>query len=202
MSKVSQGFYHFVKTPIRVFLGFAHPRLRVYGRENIPEGAAVVCCNHVSISDPLWVIYAGKFPRIPRTMAKKELMDVPVLGKILSHLGVFPVNRGNSDIGAVKTTLRILREGEKLLIFPEGTRIRRGKVSQPHSGAVLFSLRADAPLVPVYVSRSRKFLRHMDVVFGEPYLPQPAGARPSPAELEAFSQELMDKIYALGAELG
>lgn len=202
MSKVSQGLYHFVKRPIRFFLGFAHPRLRVHGRENIPEGAAVICCNHVSISDPLWVVYAGRFPRVPRAMAKKELVDVPVLGKILARVGVFPVDRDNSDISAVKTSLRVLREGEKLLIFPEGTRIRRGKVSRPHSGAVLFALRAKAPLIPVYVSRSRKFLRHMDVVFGQPYLPQTAEAKPTTAELEAFSQELMDKIYAMGAELG
>lgn len=201
MSNVSQRLYHFVKHPLRFGMGFAHPVLHVMGRENIPEGPVVICCNHVGMADALWVIYAGKFPRIPRAMAKRELMDVPVLGALLSRLGVFPVDRGNGDINAVKTAMRVLREGDKLLIFPEGTRIRKGKVSHAHSGAMLFATRAKVPILPVYVSQNRRFLRHMDVVFGEAYMPEIAGAKATPEELEALSADMMQKIYAMGENL-
>ena len=96
------------------------------------------------------------------------------------------------------TALGVLREGDKLLIFPEGTRVREGDVSHPHVGAVTFACRTDAPIVPVFLTRKKRFWAPLTLVFGEAYHPQFEGRRPSSDELEHLTQEMMDKCYALG----
>lgn len=126
MSGFPQKFYHAVFWPIRILMGFAHPIVHVRGLENIPDGPAVICCNHSSFSDAIWVIVCSHQKRIFRTMAKKELFSHRVLGWFITKLGAFPVDREANDIHAVKTALGVLREGDKLLIFPEGTRGARG----------------------------------------------------------------------------
>lgn len=201
MSGVSHRFYRFIIRPLRFLLGFAHPRLRVKGRENIPEGACVLCANHASLTDPIWIVLAGKFPHVPRTMAKKELIDTPVIGKLVTMLGAFPVNRGTADLNAVKTAMRVLKEGEKLQIFPEGTRIRKGKKSEPHTGAVMIATRMNVPVVPVYITAKKHFLHPIDVVFGEPYFPEHSAPRATQQELEDLTAELMAKIYQMGEDL-
>ena len=112
--------------------------------------------------------------RIFRIMAKKELFDIPVLGWLITKVGAFPVDRQISDINAQKTALQLLKSGDKLLIFPEGTRIRNGKESHPHGGAVMIAARMGVPIVPVYLSTDKRFWRPLDVVFGEPYHPSPS----------------------------
>ena len=116
-------------------------------------------------------------------------------------MGAFPVDRQISDINAVKTAMQILKSGDKLLIFPEGTRIRNGKESHPHGGAVMIAARMGVPIVPVYLSTDKRFWRPLDVVFGEPYYPSPAERRVSNEELETLSAEMMSKIYKLGEAL-
>ena len=161
--------------------------------KNIPDGPAVICCNHSSFSDAIWVIVCSHRNRIFRTMAKKELFSHRVLGWFITKLGAFPVDREANDIHAVKTALGVLREGDKLLIFPEGTRVREGDVSHPHVGAVTFACRTDAPIVPVFLTRKKRFWAPLTLVFGEAYHPQFEGRRPSSDELEHLTQEMMDE---------
>lgn len=198
MSGFPQTAYRILRYPVRAILFFAHPVFRVKGRENLPEGAVLLCANHFAFTDPIWIVLAGKFRRIPRTMAKVEIMRVPVLGALLRALGGFAVNRQISDVNAVKTALRILRDGDKVLIFPEGTRVRKGKTSQPHGGAVMLSLRTKTPLLPVYITRNRRLFAPMEVTFGEPYLPETADKKATDEEVEALTAALMKKIYTLG----
>lgn len=197
MKEFSQRFYHFIFWPLRIIFALKHPVLRVHGKENIPEGAAIVCCNHSAFSDPIWVMFAAHPKRIFRTMAKKELFSHKILGFLITKVGAFPVDRSTSDINAVKTSMQILKSGDKLLIFPEGTRIRKGKTSAPHGGAVMIAARMGVPIVPVYLSTDKRFFRPLDVVFGEPYHPHPSDRRVSNEELDALSQDMMQRIYAL-----
>lgn len=197
MSGFSQRFYHIFRWPARLAFNLSHPRIRVHGRENVPEGGAVLCGNHSSFSDPVWVVIACWFDRVPRTMAKKELFGIPVLNYVIRKMGAFPVDREINDINAVKTALRILREGDKVTIFPEGTRVRGDEAVKPHGGAILLAARAQVPVVPIYITRKKRFLSPIDVVFGEAYYPVEHGTRVTAEQIETLTGELMQKIYAL-----
>ena len=167
-------------------------------RENLPEGPCVICANHAGFADPIWVFMLMGTRLPPWTMARKSLFEKPVFGAFLASFRAFPVDRDNVDLAAIKKSLSVLKDGDKLLIFPEGTRVKGGKKSEPKSGAVLLAQRAGVPLVPVYVTHHRKPFRPMKAVMGEAYTPAWSSRRPDAAELELRTQELMAKIYKLG----
>jgi 1-acyl-sn-glycerol-3-phosphate acyltransferase len=130
---------------------FLYPffRLQTRGIENVPAtGPVVLASLHRSNWDSLAV--GVPLRRRMRPMAKVELMRAPVLGTLLRHGGAFPVRRGENDTQAIASALTLLRRGELLLMFPEGTRNRDGKaVVQP--GAVRIAMQAKATIVPVAV---------------------------------------------------
>ena len=98
------------------------------------------------------------------------------------------------------TFLKTLREGNRVLIFPEGTRVRKGKKVEAHSGALLMANRAKVPVVPIYVSTKKHLFSPILLRFGEPYFPEYAAAKATPEELTLRSAELLEKIYAMGDE--
>ena len=180
-----------------VAMGLLHfPLFR--GRENLPKGAAILCPNHSGLADPVWVVLAAKEPQVPWIMAKKSVMEKPIIGPFLAAWGAYGVDRDNPDIHAVKKSLTELKNGEKLIIFPEGTRVKKGKTVTPKSGAVMLAHRAGVPLVPVYITPNRKPFQPVRVIMGEAYSPRLESRRPTAEELEAETEILMKKIYALG----
>ena len=192
--KVLYPFFYWL---LWVVLRFYHwPTFR--GRENLPEGACMLCANHAGFADPIWIFLAMQTRYPPWTMAKKKLFDKPIFGAFLSAFRAFPVNRKAVDMAAVKKSLTVLKRGEKLLIFPEGTRIKKGKGSQPKSGALLLANRAEVPIVPVYITTNRKPFQPIKVIFGEPYVPAYSCRRPENDELDKLTAELMEKIYGMG----
>ena len=172
--------------------------VKAIGRENIPEGAAVICPNHSAATDPFYVVFAfgRKYPMW--AMAKQEILNWPVVGWILSKAGVFGVDRGNADLKAAKTALRCLKENRKLLMFPEGTRVKEGENAEAKAGAALFATRTGSPLLPVYIPTNKKLFRPNTVVIGKPYYPQIAGRKATNEELQAIAADLMDRVHALG----
>lgn len=195
--KRTVAVFHFLYVVIWPFFHLFRP-IRAVGRENIPEGAAVICPNHTSIGDPFYVVYAFGWKYPMRCMAKIQLLRVPFIGWLLSKAGVFGVNRGHADMKAVKTALRCLKEGEKLLMFPEGTRVHEGENVEAKTGAALFATRTGVPLVPVYVPSRKRLFRPNTVVIGTPYQPTFAGRKPTSEELESIVSDLMDRVQALG----
>ena len=108
----------FVALGFHIYFGY-----KVIGRENIPEGGCVVCPNHVQLSDPPFAAVALGHQTPLRLMAKKELFEGNKLfAWLIAALGAFPIDRGGADITAIKTALGAVREGRKLIIFPQGTR--------------------------------------------------------------------------------
>lgn len=190
-------FFHALYAVVWPFFNLVHP-VRAIGRENIPEGAALICPNHTRASDPFFVLYAFKRKHIMRAMAKAEIMRVPVIGWVLRKAGVFGVERGTADINAVKTALRVLKDGYKLLLFPEGTRVGEGESVEAKTGAAMFAVRTGSPIIPVYVPAKKRWFRPTTVVIGQPYYPQVAGRKGTSEEYRAISDELMERIYALG----
>ena len=135
-------WYRFLYTVVRAAMFFWHPVFRVIGKENIPEsGAYLICPNHRGMADPIWIILAMNPGHIPRIMAKKEVFRVPVLNRFVTWLGAFGVDRQGVDIQAIKTGLRCLKEGQQLMIFPEGTRVKPGMRVEPKRGALMLANR-------------------------------------------------------------
>ena len=193
-------WFRFLYAVIWPFFNLMRP-LRVHGKEHIPEGAAVICPNHTTIGDPFYVVFAFGWRYPMRAMAKIQIMRVPFIGWILSKAGVFGVDRGHADVKAVKTALKFLKDGSKLLMFPEGTRVHQGEDVAAKTGAAMFSTRTGVPLLPVYIQPKKKLFRRNDVVIGEPYYPQFEGRKPTAGELDGITRELMDRIHKLGEGL-
>jgi 1-acyl-sn-glycerol-3-phosphate acyltransferase len=129
-------------------------RLRAEGLDHIAERGFVLAANHTSNLDP-WALGLPLFPRRQlRFMAKIELFN-PILGPILNAGGAFPVRRGESDLEAIRTAVELVRAGELVVMFPEGTRRRKGlrKKFKPraHTGAARIALWAEAPLIPAAI---------------------------------------------------
>ena len=137
-------------------------RLRARGTENIPAGGFVLAANHVSNLDP-WPLGLPIWPRrFLRFMAKSELYWWP-LGHLLNAGGAFPVRRGQADIEAIETAVRLAREGHVVAMFPEGTRRRKGLrkkwEARPRTGAARIALEAGVPLVPAATKGTNNLAR-------------------------------------------
>ena len=189
-------FFHIVYLIIKPIVAILFPH-RVVGLENLPEGGALLCANHASGWDP--VLIAVCLPNDSRLsfMGKDSLFRIPVLGWVIRQLGAFPVKRGGNDLVAMKTAMKALTDGRRLLVFPEGTRVDYQGETDAKGGAVMLSLRSGVPMVPVYCGEKKKFLHMNRIVFGEPYLPQFAGRRPTAEENRQFADELLHRIYHL-----
>ena len=192
MNKVYAVLYPLLWIFMRIF----HP-WKAVGLENLPEGAALLCGNHTSAGDPLYVVCCLGWRRQVHVMAKDEIMKWPVLGFLLKKAGIFGVKRGKADVTALKEALRVLKAGERLLIFPEGTRVKEGEASEAHTGAAMFSTRTGAPLVPVYIQPQKRLFRKTTVVFGEPYHPEFEGRKPTPEDYQRIADDLMTRIRTL-----
>ncbi|MNB82860.1 1-acyl-sn-glycerol-3-phosphate acyltransferase [compost metagenome] len=139
--------------------------LKLIGRENVPdEGGVLLCGNHTSNLDPMTMGIMLK--RKVNYMAKAELFNVPVLGWLIRQLGAFPVKRGGVSKESIKTALKLLRGGQVMGIFPEGTRNSDSGIAK--KGAATFALRSGAAVVPAAIIGSYKPFRRMTVVYGAP----------------------------------
>ena len=149
-------------------------RLQVQGKENVPEsGGYVLACNHLSNFDP-WPLGMPLWPHHwLRFMAKSELYWWPAK-YVLNAAGAFPVNRGRADVEAVQKAERLAREGNVVVMFPEGTRRRKGLMkkhqARARSGAARIALDAGVPLVPAAVSGTDRLLRlgPLRIAYGVP----------------------------------
>ena len=141
-------------------------------------------------------------------MAKIQLMRVPVIGWLLGKAGIFGVDRGHADMHAAKTALRCLKEGHKLLIFPEGTRTKTGKLGVIKSGAFVIAAAAGADMLPVRIIYGTKDGRlhlfcKLRIVFGEPIPAADLQIRDQShkmAELRRMKNRLRDELEQLLAD--
>ena len=167
MTKFYRVIYTLFVWPVRAIFP-----IKVVNPENIPtEGGCLVCANHTSMLDVL-ILSAGLKRQI-RYMAKKEVMTVPVLGKFLSALGAYPVDRGGADVSSIKRTISFLEEGEMVGIFPQGTRHPGvDPATTPIKGGVgMITWHTKATVLPVCIAtkhnRVRPFCR-TQLIVGKP----------------------------------
>jgi 1-acyl-sn-glycerol-3-phosphate acyltransferase len=182
-----------------IIFHFAY-RMRTLHRDRVPEGPMLVCGNHTSLADPLLISVALGKKAFIRYMAKIELMRAPVLGALLRAAGTFGVDRGNSDVAAVRTALRILKDGGNVGIFPEGKRVSEDEKAAAKTGAIMLASKTGAKILPVYVPRKRRLFGRLNIVVGEPYsIERTHGGSET---YEPMAREHLEKRNALKEESG
>lgn len=175
-------------------------RWKVYGAGNVPtNGPVLLVANHVSNWDP--IIVGCALERQVCYMAKEELFNAPVIGRVLPLLAAFPIKRGKSDIAALRTALDLLAEGRLLGMFPEGTRSKTGAVQDFKSGIAMLAYKAHCPVVPVALINSTHvlngWLHPVKVFIGEAYIPQLPEGKASSRDLERITKEIQDRVVKL-----
>jgi len=178
--------------------------LEVVGLENVPpEGPLILMINHTDLIDP--AIAGGVMPREIVAMSKIESFRDPILGIIVRLYGAFPVQRGEVDLRATRRALEVLRNGEVLLMAPEGTRSKDCRLQPGHDGMTFVALRANAPVLPMAITGTNRFgsnlkrRRRTDVkiVIGKPFRFRSNERKVKRDVLRQMTEEAMYQLAAI-----
>ena len=199
------GLYKAVKLtltyPVRFFC-----HMKVKGAENEPtpdQGTYLVIANHRTWADPIYLCCALKHQQ-PHFMAKKELFKIPLLNLLIRALGAYPVNRGGADVGAIRHTIEMLKQGVAVGMFPQGHRYNGvdPRETPVKTGAAMIAQKADVQILPVFIkvkNNRHRFLCKKEVIVGKPisfeelnYNPEAAG------EYQRIADLLFEKVCELG----
>lgn len=146
-----------------------HP-YKIYGKKNVPEGGAVLICNHFSALDVAWV--SNVYNKDIFFLGKKELFKNKLIGAILRNIGGIPIDRENNDIKSMLSAIRVLKENHKLAVFPEGTRNKNPNEVELQSvkgGAAMFAVKAKKPIVPLMILKKPRMLKKTYMIVGKPF---------------------------------
>lgn len=177
-------------------------KVTVKGLENIPlEGGLIMACNHMSNFDPP---LAGGFAGTKRDSVyfiKKELMSVPLIGWLFKYFGFIPVDRfkAGGDRGAIKSALKVVKDGGSLFIFPEGTRSKDGKPKRAKPGIGFMVYHSGVPILPIKLVNTNNlpFTRHVSVTFGKPFKVEKDPQRDVKEQFQEFADKVMEEINKL-----
>ena len=197
MEKIKRFFKQIVRvivrTAIRIYFAVVY-RVKVIGTENIPKDKSqplIYCGNHRTYKDPPLIVVTAK--RHVRFLAKEELRKNPFLAFLGVVFDGIYVKRDSKDVTALKTTLKALKNGESIALFPEGTRNGMEKGQKAQDGAAFFAVRTGAKVIPVGISGGEKPFKKMTIKYGEP---MDFSGR-SKDELDEITDEIMEKIVEL-----
>lgn len=175
--------------------------VKLVGKENIPKNTTVIfASNHRTNADPPLISCGLKGKH--SFMAKEELFRNKFFGWLIKNLGAFPVSRGKGDTAVLDKAVENLENGRNLMIFPEGTRSKDGKVHRGHSGAAVIAARSGKPIVPVGIvfGEKLKFRTKITINYGEPIYPEDyveVCDTPNPRQLVKLKNRYMADIKAL-----
>lgn len=192
--------YNLVKWLCTVFIKIFFP-YKLIGGENLKniQGPCVLCANHISNLDPIYLLVASN--RQIHFMAKAELFKFKPLGMLLSSIGTFAVNRGKGDKKAISEAQDILRNEGVVGIFIEGTRSKTGEFLRPKSGAAVLAYTENVPVLPVCITGAgennrAKLFQKTAISCGKPFLLNHVSQsdKPSISEIRKMSDEVMQRI--------
>ena len=188
----------FLRALCKVFFSL-FVRVKVIGADHLPkEGGVIVAANHESMLDMFMIGY--RLPRFIKWMAKDELFRNKLLAKFFTACGAYPVTRGTKDISAARTTFEMLKKGEAVGIFPQGTRTQgKGRALKAKHGVAKFAVEANVPILPVAIWGHIRLFGRVYVRFGDLIdLPQPEdGEKYTKEHFLKLSQDVLDTIYSL-----
>lgn len=159
----------------------------------------LICPNHVHALDSVCVIVTAK--RRIYALAKESLFKHRSLRFLANTFGVYPVKKENASVGAVKTSFKILKEGNLLLIFPEGTRNGLAKGVKVKDGSVNMALKANVPIIPIGVQGSFRPFTKVKLNIGKPiYYDKSKIDVKNKEQIDKLTTELMNEIVRLTNE--
>jgi len=190
-------FYRFAKFVVRIYYNLFF-KVKIVGLDNLPkDGGYMLAPNHLSMHDP--PLLGGFFPRLDLyAMSKKEAFDVWILKPILPRINVFPVDREGNDITAIKTSLKILKRGDGLLIFPEGTRNKKtdGTPLEAKPGVALLAIKAKVPVVPITIDSTYKLFSQIVITYHPPVsLKEYEGQKLDTETYQEVTQDILKIAY-------
>ena len=128
---------------------------------SIPQqGPLILVCNHINAIE-LGVVFPRLHPRPVTGFAKSETWDNPILGPIFNIWEIIPIHRGQPDITALRQGLKVLEDGNILVITPEGTRSGDGRLQQGHPGVAMLALHSGAPIMPMVYYGNEAFSQNV-----------------------------------------
>ena len=185
-------------------------RFRVVGRKNRPRRHGyILIANHICATDAVFLLLARCSPRRPMVFAKEELFASRPVGRFLRLMGAVPVSRGKGDRTLLEKAAAVLREGRDVVIFPEGTRSRTGKLGVLKSGAFAVAAMADAPITVcriLYENGRPQIFRRVRVAVGQTFsaeqlgLKMTNGAMPSASVLRRAKETCVQELERLEKE--
>ncbi len=173
--------------------------------DKVPShGPVILIVNHVNFLEAP-ILYCRLRPRPVTALAKAEAWDNPLLGWLFDQWGTIPIRRGESDIGALRQALQVLKDGEILAVAPEGTRSRHGRLQRGRTGIVTLAMKSGAPLLPVVshggeaIGRNIRRLRRTPfrILVGEPFYVDTQGKRLTRELRRQITDEIMYRVAAL-----
>lgn len=176
-------------------------RVKIINKENIPDtGAYILCANHTSLADPPALVTTAK--RHVNIIAKEELFHNPFLNYLAYVFDAIPVKRNSQDIEMIKRATKVLKEGQLLAIYPEGTRNglqkNNGKVK---NGAAFMAARTGVPVIPIGIQGDFKPFKKVILNYGKPMdFSQYQSKKPEKEVLEKISDDIMNEIIRLTNE--
>lgn len=185
-----------VRNAILLWCRIAH-RVKIEGREDIPkDGAVIFCGNHRTFLDPPLIVVTAK--REVHFLAKEELYKNPFLAFLGWAFDAIKVKRDAKDINAVKTSLKYLKKGECIALFPEGTRNGLAKGEKVKDGAAFFALRTGAKVVPIGISGKTGHFSKVTIKYGKPLdYNKYKNAEDEKKALEEITEDIMKHIIEL-----
>jgi len=195
-------FHYKIQWLLLRILARSYFRVKFIGTEHIPPtGLVILAANHCSYLDPLMVGLG--LTRQISFLAKQELFRIPLLGMWLRWVGVFPVARGEGDMKALRTSLRLLKEGAVILLFPEGTRSQDGRLQKLETGVSWLAIQSGVPVLPVYIAGTNRamprgawFPRLCKVIvdYGEVLMPPEKKNKVGRQEIVQFTDRLQTAL--------
>lgn len=175
-------------------------RPKIVGLENIEEGkAALICPNHVHALDSAVIVLTNK--RKINVLAKEELFKNRFVRWLANIFGIYPVKKQNRSMESIKVSLKLLKNNELLMIFPEGTRNGMAKGVKAKDGAVKLAIKANVPIIPVGIQGDFKFFKKIKVNIGKPIYYNISKEEANNREvLDKLTEELMKEIVKLRDE--
>lgn len=190
--------YNIVRTLAVIMVKLFFPT-KIVGRNNFIDSGCVIVCNHYSGWDIPIAYTASPYKMI--ILGKKELINHKIFGKFLRSLGAIPVDRQNVSPSTIKEILNKLKNGSKLMLYPEGTRNKteQGLLNALKNGASLFALSSNIPVIPMMLDKKPKVFRRNIIMVGKPIYFE--GLKPNKEGIEKASGIIREKMEEVKADI-